>query len=264
MIGLIFGENNFPKEVLKKIKVLKKKYLILDLTKNNFFKTEKNSFKISVGQIGKIIDILKKNNCRKVLFAGKVQKPNFKKLKLDLKGIYYIPSIIRASKLGDAAILKEVINIFKKEQIKTLNSLAYSPELSLNKKIYTKEKPSRLDKIDINLAIKNLKKLNNFSFSQGAIAREGKNLLVEGNKGTQEMIKKVKIIKGRKIGVLVKFPKKKQDLRMDLPTIGLQTLKDCKKFGLKGIVLKSKKNIFLDRIKCIKFANKNRIFILVK
>ena len=65
-------------------------------------------------------------------------------------------------------------------------------------------------------------------------------------------------------GILIKFPKKKQDLRMDLPTIGLQTLKDCKKFGLKGIVLKSKKNIFLDRIKCIKFANKNRIFILVK
>ena len=65
-------------------------------------------------------------------------------------------------------------------------------------------------------------------------------------------------------GILIKFPKKKQDLRMDLPTIGLQTLKDCKKFGLKGIVLKSKKNIFLDRIKCIKFANKNRIFISVK
>ena len=51
---------------------------------------------------------------------------------------------------------------------------------------------------------------------------------------------------------------------MDLPTIGLQTLKDCKKFGLKGIVLKSKKNIFLDRIKCIKFANKNKIFVSVR
>ena len=61
---------------------------------------------LDIGQIGKIIDILKKNNCRKVLFAGKVQKPNFKRLKLDLKGIYYIPKIIRASKVGDAAILK--------------------------------------------------------------------------------------------------------------------------------------------------------------
>ena len=48
---------------------------------------------------------------------------------------------------------------------------------------------------------------------------------------------------------------------MDLPTIGLKTLKDCKKFGLKGIVLKSKKNIFLDKNKCVSFANRNKIFI---
>ena len=65
-------------------------------------------------------------------------------------------------------------------------------------------------------------------------------------------------------GILIKLPKNKQDLRMDLPTIGLQTLKDCKKFGVKGIVLKSKKNIFLDKKECIKFANKNNIFISIK
>ena len=61
--------------------------------------------------------------------------------------------------------------------------------------------------------------------------------------------------------ILIKFPKKKQDLRADLPTIGLDTLKDCKKYNLKGIVLKSNQNIFLDKKKCIDFANKNKIFI---
>ena len=50
---------------------------------------------------------------------------------------------------------------------------------------------------------------------------------------------------------------------MDLPTIGLHTFKDCKKYGIKGLVLKSKKNIFLDKTKCINFANKNRIFIKI-
>ncbi len=68
-------------------------------------------------------------------------------------------------------------------------------------------------------------------------------------------------IKKKTDGILIKLPKKKQDLRMDLPTIGLKTLKDCKKYGLKGIVLKSKKNIFLDKNKCVSFANKNKIFI---
>ena len=62
-------------------------------------------------------------------------------------------------------------------------------------------------------------------------------------------------------GILIKFPKKKQDLRVDLPTVGLDTLKDCKKASLRGIVLKSNQNIFIDKNKCIKFANKNKIFI---
>jgi Uncharacterized protein conserved in bacteria len=57
---------------------------------------------------------------------------------------------------------------------------------------------------------------------------------------------------------------KKADLRVDLPTVGLKTLKQCKIAGLKGIVLKSKQNIFLDKKKCINFANQNKIFIKVK
>ncbi len=78
------------------------------------------------------------------------------------------------------------------------------------------------------------------------------------------MLKKCKNKKFKNNGVLVKFPKKKQDLRVDLPTVGLKTLKQCKTAGLKGIVLKSKQNIFLDKSKCINFANKNKMFITVK
>ena len=64
----------------------------------------------------KILSILKSKNCKKVLFAGKVAKPNLKSIKLDLKGIYYMPKIIKSSKLGDAAVIKQIINILKKEK----------------------------------------------------------------------------------------------------------------------------------------------------
>ena len=76
MIGLIFGETDFPKYIYRKIKNVKK-YIIIDLTIKNFFKKDKNAYKVSIGQFGKIISILKKNKCKKVLFAGKVNKPNF-------------------------------------------------------------------------------------------------------------------------------------------------------------------------------------------
>ena len=101
MIGLIFGETGFPIQILKKIKQKNKKYLIIDITKRKKFKKDRYSHNVSLGQFGRIIKILKDNKCKKVLFAGKVQKPNFSNLRLDFKGIYYIPQIIKSAKLGD-------------------------------------------------------------------------------------------------------------------------------------------------------------------
>ena len=262
MIGLIFGETDFPKYIYKKIKD-KKNYLIIDLTKKKFFKKDRNSYSVSVGQFGKIISILKENNCKKVLFAGKVQKPNFSKIKLDLKGIFYISKIIKKSKLGDAALLKEIINILKREKINTVSSTTFTPELSLSRGNYSKYKPDKKDKIDIKNALMALNKSNQLNHIQGVISRDNL-VILEKKEGTQKMIKKIKKIKNINKGVLVKFPKKKQDFRVDLPTIGLSTLKQCKLSGLKGIVLKHKKNIFLDKKKVINFANQNKMFIFVK
>jgi DUF1009 family protein len=262
MIGLIFGETNFPKEILKKIIKTKKKYLIIDLSKNKAFKKNKNSYTTSIGQIGKIINILKENNCKNVLFSGKVNKPNFSNLKLDFKGIYYIPRIIKAAKIGDAAILKEVINIFKIEKINTINSLSYTPDLTLKKGLHTKDKPNYEDNIDIKKAIVTLNTLNSYSFSQGVIVKGNKVIAIESSGGTQQMLKKIRAKEKKLKGVLVKFPKKKQDLRVDLPTIGLKTLRQCKNAGLKGIVLKNKLNVCLDKKKLIKFADKNKMFIV--
>ncbi len=263
MIGLIFGETDFPKQILRKVKS-KKKYLIIDLTKNKNFKKDKNSYSVSLGQFGKIINILKKNQCKKVLFAGKVKKPKFSKLRLDLKGVYYMPKIIKSAKLGDAAILKAIIDIFKKENIRTISSLAFNPELALKKGNYSKTKPSKEDKLDIFKAITTLNRLGKYTYSQGTVVRNKKVIAIEGEGGTQKMLKKCKNKKFKNKGVLVKFPKKKQDLRIDLPTVGLKTLKQCKIAGLKGIVVKNKLNVFLERNKCINFANRNKMFIIVK
>ena len=264
MLGLIFGETNFPLEILKKVKKKHIKYLIIDLTKKKNFKKDKNSYAVSIGQFGKIIKIFKKNKCRKVLFAGKVKKPNFSKLRLDFKGIYYIPRIVRSSKLGDAAILREIIKILKQERIITLSSLTYNPELTLKKGTYSKIKPNKDDNLDIKKAISTLGKLGKYTFSQGTVVRNNKVVVIEGKGGTERMLKINRTKTQRNKGVLVKFPKKKQDLRIDLPTVGLKTLVQCKAAGLKGIVLKSKQNVFLERNKCINFANKNKMFLTVK
>ena len=264
MIGLIFGDTDFPNQILKTIKNKKIKHLIIDLSKTNKFRQNKKTYSVSLGQFGKIIDILKKNNCKNVLFAGKVNKPNFSKLKLDLKGVYYIPRIIKASKLGDAAIFKEIIKILAQNKIKTENSLKFNPELTLKRGNYSKIKPNKQDKLDIKKAIKTLNSLKQYNFSQGVVVRNNKVVSIERKGGTKKMLEKSRNKKFKNRGVMVKFPKKKQDLRIDLPTVGLKTMKQSKTAGLKGIVVKNKRHIFLDKNKCIRFANKNRMFIFVK
>ena len=69
MIGLFLGDTDFPKIILKKIKKLKKKYFIIDLSKNNIFKKDKNSFRISIGKFGKIIDLINKKKSQRSIIC---------------------------------------------------------------------------------------------------------------------------------------------------------------------------------------------------
>ena len=262
MIGLFLGSTDFPKKILNKIKKKKKAYFIIDLTKNNFFKKDKNSYFISIGKFGKILNLIKEKKCRNVLFAGKIDKPKILNIKLDLKGIYYFPRIVKASKLGDASILKELIKILKENKIKVIKSNFFNPELTLQKGNYSNLKPNKLDSISIKRGIKSLNNLNPHNHVQGLIIKNNTVIKKETLKGTKKMLQSIDTVKNSG-GILIKFPKKKQDLRADLPTIGLDTLKDCKKAKLKGIVLKSNQNIFMNKNMCIKFANKNKIFIKV-
>ena len=153
MIGLFLGHKNLPVEILKKLKKKNIKYFILDLTKNNNYKKDKNSYFINLGKFGKILNLIKEKKCNKVLFAGLINKPTISSLKFDLKGIYYLPRIVKSSKLGDAAILKELIKILSENKIKVLKLNFFNPELTLRKGNYTKLKPNKLEKLYIKKTI---------------------------------------------------------------------------------------------------------------
>ena len=262
MIGLFLGSTDFPKIILKKIKKFKKNYFIIDLTKSNIFQKDKNSYFISIGKFGQILKLIKEKKCNKVLFAGKIDKPKISNLKLDLKGFFYIPRIIKASKLGDAAILKELIKILSENKIKVIRSNFFNPELTLSRGVITKIKPNKDDLKNIKIGIKSLSKLNAHNHVQGLVVRNNIIIKKENLKGTKKMLLSLNKSKNKN-GILIKFPKKKQDLRADLPTIGFDTIRDCKKANLKGIVLKSKQNIFMDKKKSVTFANQNKIFISI-
>ena len=267
MIGLILGDTKLGNLIIKKLSFAKISFIIIDISKKKIYKKNKNSFSLPIGQLGKAISILKKNNCKKIIFAGKVSRPNFSKTKLDFKFLYHLPKIIKSSKKGDGALIKEMLKIFKNEGFKILKSTHFNPELVLNRGTYTNNKPNHENKKDILKGKNIIKDLSRHDIGQGVIVRKGYVITIEGPEGTDKMLNRADSLMKRfsssdkKNGILLKFPKSNQDLKTDLPTVGINTVKKCAKIGLKGIALKAKSNIFLDKKKSISFANKKNMFI---
>ena len=181
--------------------------------------------------------------------------------------MYYLPKLIKEAKKGDASIIKMVIKIFKKEGFKTISSVFFNPELVLKKSNYTRIKPDLLSKKDMLKGVGIIKDLRGQNVGQGVVIRNSQLITIEADDGTDAMLNRANVLinrisyKNKKYGILLKFPKRNQDLRVDLPTVGIKTIKRCAKIGLRGIVVKANQNIFLDRQKCINLANKNKMFI---
>ena len=137
----------------------------------------------------------------------------------------------------------------------------------MKKGLHTKNKPDLFSKKDISIGKKIIKELKENNTGQAVVVSKGKVFGVDDQKGTDSMLNRVnKTFKNnqsqyKRQGILLKFPKSNQDLKIDLPTVGFKTIKKCAKIGLKGIVVKSNQNILLDKEKSIKFANKNKMFI---
>jgi DUF1009 family protein len=266
MLGLIVGESSLPNYVINKLLKKNIEILILDLTKSNIYKRYKNSYSLKITELGKAISILKKNNCKNVIFIGKVERPDISLLKFDTKALFYLPRLFSAFKKGDGNILKEIIKIFKENKLNVVNSMKFTPELIFKDKSINKLKINNTDKSSISKGVKIIKSLSKFDIGQSVVINNGYVLAIEGPEGTDETIKRSlhlsKKYKLKNKSILIKFPKANQDLRIDLPTIGFNTIKNCIKANIKGIAVKRSQNIILDKDKIINLVKKNNFFII--
>jgi UDP-2,3-diacylglucosamine hydrolase len=266
MLGLIVGETSLPTVVINRLLKNNIDFLILDLTKSNIYKKYKNSHSLKITELGKAISILKKNNCKNIIFIGKVKRPEISLLKFDRKALFYLPRLFSAFKKGDGNILKEIIKIFKEHKINVVNSMKFTPELIFKDRSINNVKIKNTDKSSIIKGASIIKSLSKFDIGQSVIINNGYVLAIEGPEGTDETIKRSLILstkyKLKDKSILVKFPKVNQDLRVDLPTIGLDTVKNCIKANIKGIVVKRSQNIILDKDKIKNLTKKNNFFII--
>ena len=128
MIALICGTGSFPKEIFKILNKKKIKYIIINLTEKKLSKLE---IKLKIGQFGKLFKTLKENNCKEVIFAGKIMRPSLQNIKFDTAGLKILPALYKIFKKGDYKILNFIIKLLKKKKIKTISHTKYCKALTL-------------------------------------------------------------------------------------------------------------------------------------
>lgn len=264
---ILAGNGLLPINIIKELKKKGINFFILIISDSGWDKElEKYNFKVI--KLGKVISelyLLKNNGFHNIIFAGSINRPNISNIKPDLRSIKFIPKLIKVFlKGGDNYLLKFIINELEKMNFKVYDIKTLAPNLFLGNGNFTNFKPSKINNYDIKRGKTILNELSKYDIGQSIIVQQGTVVGIESIEGTDELIKRCsKYIKrkGEK-ATLIKLFKKKQEMKADLPTIGLKTLQLCNKNFMGGIVFSANKTLFIDNKKIIENMKKNRMFLL--
>jgi len=261
-IGLIAGGGQFP---LMAADAAKKKgfniIAVAHIGETDSILAEKvdEIIWIKLGQLGRLIKSLKKFGVCKALMAGSIKKRRmFEGIKPDLTGAAVIS---RLAIFHDDNILKAVDRALAKEGIEVISSASFLPELFAAPGCLTKRKPSRSEKEDIKFGWDMAKELGRLDIGQCIVVRKKTVLAIEAIEGTDETIRRGGELAKEK-AVVIKLCKPNQDLRFDLPTIGLETLKTMSLVKASVLAVEAGKTLVFDREEMVKYADNAGISII--
>jgi DUF1009 family protein len=215
-----------------------------------------------LGATNDAIKILKDNDVDQLVMAGHIRRPSILELRPDWRTIQVFAKL-GAKAFGDDALLRAVADELEKENFIISAAHEIEPALITPEGVLGKHLPSVETQTDIGIGIHVSKTLGALDVGQSVIVQEGIVLGVEAVEGTDALLDRCRKLhrKGRK-GVLVKSCKPQQDRRLDLPAIGMTTLRKAYQAGLAGIAVEASASYLLDRAEVVDAANRLGLFLL--
>ncbi len=203
---------------------------------------------IRLGQLGRFFDLLKRQGITEIAVVGALSRPHLMDLRLDMGAIRRLPAVLRVlGGGGDDALLRRLIELVEaREGLNVIGVHDVAPQLVFADGALGRVQPKAAAIEEGRLGLRLLHTLSPYDCGQAAIVIDGRPVAIEGIEGTDAMIERVKAlrdsgrlrVRGRR-GVLVKAPKIAQDLRIDMPVIGPETLRHVAEAGLGGVIVQS-------------------------
>ncbi|MEM9739923.1 MAG: UDP-2,3-diacylglucosamine diphosphatase LpxI [Pseudomonadota bacterium] len=269
-IGLVAGRGQLPVHVAQGAIASGRGVFVARL--KGFEEPELESFAgitVGLGELGKLIRAFKAEGCRDVVFAGIVSRPDFSSLKVDWRGAKLLPRVLKVAREGDDALLKLILTELETEGFSICGAEDIASHLLAAEGLLAGEQPGPSIHADIFRARQVAKAIGELDIGQGCVVCDGLVLAVEAQEGTDAMLARCATLPDElrgtpeaPRGVLVKVPKPMQTRKIDMPTIGLATLRGLRAAGLAGVAVEAGGALVIDREQMAQFAEQHGLFVL--
>jgi len=223
---------------------------------------------ISVGQLGRATKLFRSEGCRDLVFIGTMVRPALSEIRLDWGTLRVIAKVLAAFRGGDDHLLSGIGRILERDGFRMVGIKDVAADLLVPVGPLTRATPDADATADIARGCEVLAALGPFDIGQAVVVIDGHVVAVEDIEGTDALLARMARLreKGRiraasRRGVLVKAPKRGQDLRFDLPAIGPRTVEGALKADLAGIAVAAGNTIVAEPQAMIEAADAAKLFV---
>lgn len=261
--GLIAGNGRFPELALESARQLGHDVTVIALEEEaskNVEALAPRCYWISLGQLGKLIDILKKEGISQVMMCGQVKHARiFSSIVPDWRLVKLLASL--SSKNTDG-LIGGVVKILADEGIHLSDSTALLKPLLATAGAMTGRKPEKDEITDIEYGRRVADALAGFDVGQSAAICERACVALEAMEGTDAMLRRAAgLVNGRRLS-LVKVARRRAHLLFDVPVVGLSTIPVMRETGTTVLAVEAGRTLMLDREQMLRAANEANLCIV--
>ncbi|CAN5881035.1 UDP-2,3-diacylglucosamine diphosphatase LpxI [soil metagenome] len=221
---------------------------------------------VGVTKLGRMIRTFRRWDVQEIVMAGKVTKNvmytplRFARLMPDYRMFRFWYGRLRDHK--DDSILLGVIAEFNRDGMSFQSALDYCPELLVNQGILTRRRPTPAELEDVRFGWRMAKEMGRLDIGQSVAVKELATIAVEAIEGTDRCIERAGSLCRSGGWTLVKVAKPQQDMRFDVPTVGVKTIESLHKAGARILAIEAGKTIVIDQPEVIALADRFGISIV--
>jgi DUF1009 family protein len=261
--GLIAGNGRFPFLVLQSAREQNLDFVVAAIKEETFPEIESSGYPVhwlGLGQLGKLIQLFKKAGVTKAIMAGQVKHVQI--FGSSLPDLTMIRMLAGLKKRNTDSLIGGIAKILEEEAgIELIDSTAFLKPFLPAPGVLTKRRLSPAEQSDVDYGRPIAKRIAAMDIGQTIAVRDQAVIAVEAMEGTDAVIRRAGELAGKKDITIIKVSKPKQDMRFDIPVIGLSTMETMINAGATAIVIDADRTLVFDREKLLDHANTHNIAI---